>query len=90
MPTLALTHIPTNVERENATNTATKEPPPHTEGETDANKNEKPEVNIELIGSSTQPSITQAQPITIIHPEPIIPQREGKGVATNDQADDKR
>ncbi|GKB90971.1 hypothetical protein Tco_0963243, partial [Tanacetum coccineum] len=29
-PTLALTHIPANVEGENATNTATKEPPSHT------------------------------------------------------------
>ncbi|GJZ72281.1 hypothetical protein Tco_0636132 [Tanacetum coccineum] len=32
--TLALTHILANVEGENATNTATKEPPYHTEGET--------------------------------------------------------
>ncbi|GKB79064.1 hypothetical protein Tco_0945959 [Tanacetum coccineum] len=31
-PTLALTHIPANVEGENATNTATEEPPSHTEG----------------------------------------------------------
>ncbi|GKD39951.1 hypothetical protein Tco_1260158 [Tanacetum coccineum] len=30
---LALTHIPANVDGENATNTATKEPPSHTEGE---------------------------------------------------------
>nr|GEW55284.1 hypothetical protein [Tanacetum cinerariifolium] len=35
--------------------------------------------NIEFIGSSTHPhSITQAQPITIIHPEPFVPQKEGK------------
>ncbi|GJT80229.1 hypothetical protein Tco_1054571 [Tanacetum coccineum] len=33
-PTLALTHIPTNVEGENATNTATEEPPSHTKGDT--------------------------------------------------------
>ncbi|GJY79444.1 hypothetical protein Tco_0485245 [Tanacetum coccineum] len=33
-PTLTLTHIPANVEGENATNTATEEPPSHTEGET--------------------------------------------------------
>ncbi|GJY51434.1 hypothetical protein Tco_0442281 [Tanacetum coccineum] len=33
-PTLALTHILANVEGGNATNTATKEPPTHTEGET--------------------------------------------------------
>ncbi|GKA99732.1 hypothetical protein Tco_0827726 [Tanacetum coccineum] len=32
-PTLALTHIPANVEGENATNTATEEPPSHTEGD---------------------------------------------------------
>ncbi|GJU09745.1 hypothetical protein Tco_1132141 [Tanacetum coccineum] len=31
-PTLTLTHIPTNIEGENATNTATNEPPSHTEG----------------------------------------------------------
>ncbi|GKD31166.1 hypothetical protein Tco_1241944 [Tanacetum coccineum] len=36
-PTLALTHIPANVEWENATHTTTKEPPSHTEEETDAN-----------------------------------------------------
>ncbi|GJS86042.1 hypothetical protein Tco_0752583 [Tanacetum coccineum] len=67
-PTLALTRIPTNFKGENATQTATEEPPSHTEGETDANKQEKPEEpkqstdpNIEFIGSSThQPSITQA------------------------------
>ncbi|GJT65151.1 hypothetical protein Tco_1016631 [Tanacetum coccineum] len=33
-PTLALTHILANVERENTTNTATEDPPSHTEGET--------------------------------------------------------
>nr|GEW87663.1 hypothetical protein [Tanacetum cinerariifolium] len=71
---------------ENATQTATKEPLSHTEGETDANIQEKPkelkqstDANIEFIGSSTHlPSITQAQPITIIHPKPYVPQREGK------------
>ncbi|GJR00647.1 hypothetical protein Tco_0523631 [Tanacetum coccineum] len=97
-PTLALTHIPANVKGENATKTATKDPPSHTKGETDANKHEKPdetkhstEANIELIGSSThQPSITQAQPITIIHPEPIIPHREGKCITTDDQSKDQR
>ncbi|GJY43506.1 hypothetical protein Tco_0431719 [Tanacetum coccineum] len=41
--TLALTHIPANVEGENATHTATEEPPSHTKGETDANNQEKPE-----------------------------------------------
>nr|GFA60823.1 hypothetical protein [Tanacetum cinerariifolium] len=33
-PTLAITHIPTNVKGENATNTATEKPPFHTKGET--------------------------------------------------------
>ncbi|GJZ44040.1 hypothetical protein Tco_0591295 [Tanacetum coccineum] len=97
-PTLALTHIPANVEGENDTNTATEDPPSHTEGETDANRQEKSEepkhstdANIEFIGSSKpQPSITQAQPITIINPEPIIPQREGKGIATDEQVEDQR
>ncbi|GJS52895.1 hypothetical protein Tco_0626257 [Tanacetum coccineum] len=84
-PTLALTHIPANIEGENATHTGTKEPPSHTEGETDANIQEKPEepkqtnASIEFIGSSTQqPQITLALPITIIHLEPIVLQREGK------------
>ncbi|GKF97384.1 hypothetical protein Tco_0293205 [Tanacetum coccineum] len=33
-PTLALTHIPTNVKGENTTNTAIEDPPSHTEEET--------------------------------------------------------
>ncbi|GJV18855.1 hypothetical protein Tco_1367875 [Tanacetum coccineum] len=97
-PTLALTHILANVEGENDTNTATKDPPSHTKGETNANRQKKSEepkhstdANIELIGSSkTQPSITQAQPITIINPEPVIPQREGKGIATDEQVEDQK
>ncbi|GJX62773.1 hypothetical protein Tco_0295673 [Tanacetum coccineum] len=44
--TLALTHIPANVEGENETNTATEEPPSHTEGETD---DLKPAIPISLI-----------------------------------------
>ncbi|GKF76135.1 hypothetical protein Tco_0225579, partial [Tanacetum coccineum] len=67
-PTLALTHIPANVEGENATHTTTEDPPSHIKGETDANKQENfdepkqsTNVNIEFIVSSTQPSITQAQ-----------------------------
>ncbi|GJZ85451.1 hypothetical protein Tco_0650790 [Tanacetum coccineum] len=96
--TLALTHILANVEGENETNTATKAPPSYIEGETVANKQEKSKepkhstyANIEFIGSFTpHPSITQAQPITIIHLEPIIPQREGKGIATEEQAEDQR
>ncbi|GJS74939.1 hypothetical protein Tco_0724820 [Tanacetum coccineum] len=78
--------LSTNVKGVNETNIATEYPPSHTKGETDANNQEKPEepkhssdANIEFIGSSTpQPSVTQAQPITIINPELIIPQREGK------------
>ncbi|GJT35334.1 hypothetical protein Tco_0925753 [Tanacetum coccineum] len=96
-PTLALTYIPANIEGENETNTTTKVPPSYTEGETDANKQEKPkepkhstDANIEFIGSSTQPSITQAQLITIINPEPIVQQREGKGIATDEQVEDQR
>nr|GEV68359.1 hypothetical protein [Tanacetum cinerariifolium] len=38
--------------------------------------------------SSSVPSITQ--PITIIHPEPSISQIKGKGIATDDHADDLR
>ncbi|GJS97837.1 hypothetical protein Tco_0804805 [Tanacetum coccineum] len=67
-------------------------------GETDVSKqgklNEPPhstDANIEFIGSSTpQPSITQAQPITIINPKPIVPQRKGKGIATDEQVEDQR
>ncbi|GJS02550.1 hypothetical protein Tco_0319058 [Tanacetum coccineum] len=45
----------------------------------------------EFIGSSTpQPSVTQEQPITIINPKIFFPQREGKGIATDEQAKDQR
>ncbi|GKD63619.1 hypothetical protein Tco_1305727 [Tanacetum coccineum] len=88
----------TNVEGENDTNTSTKDPLSHTKGETNANMQEKSkepkhstDTNIELIGSSKpQPSITQAQPITIINLEPIIPQRECKGISTDEQVKDQR
>ncbi|GJV55941.1 hypothetical protein Tco_1456946 [Tanacetum coccineum] len=73
--TLALTRIPANVEGENDTNTTTEDPPSHTEGEIDANKQEKPH----------QPSITQATPITTINPEPFVLEREGKGIAIDEQ-----
>nr|GEW39333.1 hypothetical protein [Tanacetum cinerariifolium] len=80
-----------------ATHTATEDPPSHTEGETDNNIHEKPEEpkqstdeNVRFIGSSTYPPITKAQPITIIHPEPSVLQREGKGIATEDQAANQR
>nr|GEV68355.1 hypothetical protein [Tanacetum cinerariifolium] len=44
-----------------------------------------------IAGSSTHhPSITQAQPITIIHPEPSVSQIKGKGIATDDLEDDLR
>nr|GEU49849.1 retrovirus-related Pol polyprotein from transposon TNT 1-94 [Tanacetum cinerariifolium] len=96
--TFSLTDTLPNIEGENATQTATKEPLSHTEGETNTNIQDKPkerkqstDANIEFIGSSTHlPSITQAQAITIINPEPSIPQREGKGIATDDQAKDQR
>nr|GEU57012.1 hypothetical protein [Tanacetum cinerariifolium] len=84
-PTFALTNTPANVKGENATHIATKEPPSHTKGETDSNIQYKPKElkkstdTNNFIGSSTHlPSITQAQPITSIHPEPFVPQREGK------------
>ncbi|GJZ14190.1 hypothetical protein Tco_0549420 [Tanacetum coccineum] len=87
-PTLALTHIPANVEGENATNIATKEPTSHTKGETD---DPKLAIPISLIQPTEVPS-TQAQPITTIttHPEssqasPRID--KGKGI-TNESEDD--
>ncbi|GKF82671.1 hypothetical protein Tco_0244327, partial [Tanacetum coccineum] len=61
-PTLALTYIPANVVGETTANTATEDPPSHTDGET---REPKREILISII----QP--TQAQPITttITHPE---------------------
>ncbi|GJX09755.1 hypothetical protein Tco_0199614 [Tanacetum coccineum] len=86
--TLALTNIPANVEGENATNTAIKKPPSHTEGET-----EHPKMAIPI--SSIQPTKvlpTQAQPITTIttHPESFqaAPRIDkGKGIATKSDED---
>ncbi|GJQ92239.1 hypothetical protein Tco_0003378 [Tanacetum coccineum] len=77
-PTLALTHIPANVEGENATNTATEEPPSHTEGETG-------DTTMEIPISSIQPSYDQPITPIISHPEssqatPRID--KGKGIAT--------
>ncbi|GJW15302.1 hypothetical protein Tco_0019435 [Tanacetum coccineum] len=87
-PTLTLTHIPANVEGENATNTATEKPPSHTKGEI-----EQPKMEIPI--SSIQPTEvppTQAQPITTIttHLEssqaaPIID--KGKGIETDSDED---
>ncbi|GJT48957.1 hypothetical protein Tco_0975114 [Tanacetum coccineum] len=86
--TLALTHITANVEGENATNTATEEPPSHTEGETR-------DTTMAILISSIQP--TEVQPthaqqiISIIsHPEssqatPRIDKR--KGIATESDED---
>ncbi|GJV13326.1 hypothetical protein Tco_1354867 [Tanacetum coccineum] len=66
-PTLALTHIPTNVEGENATHTATEEPPSHTEEEIGEPKRAIPISTIQ----PTEVPLTLAQPITTIitHPE---------------------
>ncbi|GJT65153.1 retrovirus-related pol polyprotein from transposon TNT 1-94 [Tanacetum coccineum] len=82
-PTLALTHIPANVEGDNATNNATKEPPSHTKGETG-------DATMAILISSIQP--THAQSITpiISHPEssqatPRI--NKGKGIATESEED---
>nr|GEV15835.1 hypothetical protein [Tanacetum cinerariifolium] len=72
----ALTNTPANVEGKNATHNATKEPPSHIEGETDANIQEKPE------GPKHNPSQSSI--------EPSIPQRKGKDIATDDQAGDQR
>ncbi|GKB82076.1 hypothetical protein Tco_0948971 [Tanacetum coccineum] len=102
-PTLSLTNIPANVEGENATNTATEEPPPHIERETkdmdNENKEEKaeePKVAVPL--SSIHPikvPPTKAQPITTIitHLESsqAAPRPdEGKGIATYTDEDSSK
>ncbi|GKD52262.1 hypothetical protein Tco_1281238, partial [Tanacetum coccineum] len=87
-PTLALTHIPTNVEGENATNTATEEPPSHTKGETG-------DTTMAIPISSIHPTIVQLthdQRITslISHPEssPATSRIDkGKGIATKSDED---
>nr|GEU87091.1 hypothetical protein [Tanacetum cinerariifolium] len=65
--TLALANILANVEGENATNTATEEPPSHTEGEIEDSTMAIPISSIQ----PTEVPPTQAQPITSIttHPE---------------------
>nr|GEX81246.1 hypothetical protein [Tanacetum cinerariifolium]GEX81258.1 hypothetical protein [Tanacetum cinerariifolium]GEX82508.1 hypothetical protein [Tanacetum cinerariifolium] len=95
--TFSITDTPTNIKGENATHATTKEPLSHTKGETDANFQENPkepkqstDADIGFIGSFTHPPITKAQPITIIYHEPSVSQREGKGIATNDQEEDQR
>ncbi|GKA52104.1 hypothetical protein Tco_0745300 [Tanacetum coccineum] len=80
--TLALTHISTNVKGKNATNTTTKEPPSHTEGETGEPKRAIPISTIQ----PTEVLPTQAQPITTIITHPEISQaapRFDKGVNIN-------
>ncbi|GKA45829.1 hypothetical protein Tco_0738625, partial [Tanacetum coccineum] len=76
-PTLTLTHIPANVEGENATNTATEEPPSHTEGET-----EQPKIAIPI--SSIQPT-TITTHLESSQAAPIID--KGKGIETNSDED---
>ncbi|GJZ52769.1 hypothetical protein Tco_0607654 [Tanacetum coccineum] len=87
-PTLALTNIPANVEGENATNTATEEPPSHTERET---KDPKMAIPISSIQPTKVPP-TQAQPITTITPHSESSQAalridKGKGIATKSDED---
>ncbi|GJU11844.1 hypothetical protein Tco_1134240, partial [Tanacetum coccineum] len=82
-PTLALTHIPTNVEGENATTTATKEPPSHTKGETR-------DATMAIPLSSIQPTHDQQITPVISHPEssqatPRID--KGKGITTESDKD---
>nr|GEU43840.1 uncharacterized mitochondrial protein AtMg00810-like [Tanacetum cinerariifolium] len=60
--TFSITDTPTNVEGEIATHTATKEPPSHNEGETDANIQEK----------SKEPKQSIDTNIGRLKPEPII------------------
>nr|GEZ57291.1 hypothetical protein [Tanacetum cinerariifolium] len=53
--------------------------------------NQSTYANIKFFGSFTHPpSITQAQPIIIIHHEPYVPQREGKVIKTDNMAKDQR
>ncbi|GJW44025.1 hypothetical protein Tco_0072824 [Tanacetum coccineum] len=82
-PTLALTHIPTNVKGENTTNTAIEDHPSHTERETREPKRA-------IIISTIQP--TQAQPITTIithsKSSQVVPKSDkGKGIATKSDED---
>nr|GEW97379.1 retrovirus-related Pol polyprotein from transposon TNT 1-94 [Tanacetum cinerariifolium] len=86
--TLALTNIPSNVKGDNATNTTTKEPPSHTEGETEDPKKAIP---ITLIQPTKVPP-TQAQPLTTITTHPESSQAalridKGKGIATESDED---
>ncbi|GJW38381.1 hypothetical protein Tco_0064226 [Tanacetum coccineum] len=68
--TLALTHIPANVEGENATNTVTEEPHSHTEGETHNLKLAIPISSIQPTESEEDPSKKLVRASTIVHPDP--------------------
>ncbi|GKC00892.1 hypothetical protein Tco_0987028 [Tanacetum coccineum] len=90
-PTLALTHIPANVKRKNATHTTTEEPPSHTEGETGEPKRAIP------ISTIQPPEVlpTQAQPITTIITHPESSQAasridKGKEIATESEEDSSK
>ncbi|GJT30459.1 hypothetical protein Tco_0910734 [Tanacetum coccineum] len=90
-PTLALTHIPANVEGENAANTAIEEPPSHTEGETEHLKMVVPISSIQ----PTEVPTTQAQPITTITTHSKSSQAtpridKGKGIATESDEDSSK
>ncbi|GKD44670.1 hypothetical protein Tco_1269315 [Tanacetum coccineum] len=83
--TIALTHIPVNVEEENATTTATEEPP---SGETRDTTMAIPISSIH----PTEVQPTHDQPITsvISHPESshaTLRIEKGKGIATNSDED---
>ncbi|GJZ41864.1 hypothetical protein Tco_0588750 [Tanacetum coccineum] len=87
-PTLALTHIPANIKEDNATNTATEEPPSHTKGETGDTTMAIPISSIH----PTEVQPTHDQPITsvISHPKgshatPRID--KGKRIATESDED---
>ncbi|GJX10455.1 hypothetical protein Tco_0200314 [Tanacetum coccineum] len=87
-PTLALTHIPANFKGENATNTATEEPPSHTEGET---RDRTMAIPISSI-HPTEVQPTHDQPITLVisHPEnshATLRIDKGKGIATEPDVD---
>ncbi|GKB80348.1 hypothetical protein Tco_0947243, partial [Tanacetum coccineum] len=82
-PTLALTHILANVEGENATNTASEEPPSHIEGETG-------DTTMAIPISSIQPTHTQPIILIIFHPkssQATLRIDKGKGIATEYEED---
>ncbi|GJS99618.1 hypothetical protein Tco_0820788 [Tanacetum coccineum] len=70
----------------------TKEPPPYTKEEHDAMEEEPTNAIPITIVKPTEILTLEVQPITIIistsQPEPSVPQREGKAIATDDQPED--